>query len=326
MKSSLDGAQVRLIVNGQAQISGKLKRSLKKATRDLGRQNVTVETMVTDSPLAAEELAAEACSKDYAAVVAVGGDGTLHQVINGVMQQRRGIRSEIVVGVIPAGTANDFAAGLGIEKYDAYQTLMALNSESVRWLDLGKVESRYFINFASGGFGAEATRGSSALMKTLYGAEAYALNGVRRMLDSSACRGTFKSKDWQWEGRFLTFAIGNGSQAGGGCVMCSKAQLDDGELDLCIIPAHVEIRKLLYSWVNGPVSTVKNLLLMRNPLRYGVISYLLEYYKKVIVRKRVSALDIQLEHDLPLSLDGETSGALDKFRVRVLPHQIRFLA
>ncbi len=316
---------VRLIVNGRADLGGRLKRSLQRAVRDLEERNVTVETLVTELSQDTERFAEEACCEGYAAVIAVGGDGTLHQVVNGVMKQSRGDRSEVAVGVIPAGTANDFAGGLGLRSRDAYRILMALTTERVRWLDLGKVQSRYFINFVSGGFGADATRNPPSWLKSAYGAEAYIVNAARRILALSPQQASFQSSDWQWEGRFLTFAIGNGKQAGGGCVMCPRAQLDDGELDLCIIPAHVEIHNLLNSWVNGPLGIVRQLLSLRNPLRHGVLGYLLEYYKELVVRKRISSLDIDLKQPLSINLDGEPTEPREMFEIAALHQQIKFL-
>ncbi|MCK5679525.1 YegS/Rv2252/BmrU family lipid kinase [bacterium] len=326
MESILSGSRtVRLIVNGRAELGGQLKKSLQRAVRDLGERHVTVETLVTESSCDAERFAEEACIDGCAAVIAVGGDGTLYQVVNGVMKQSRGARSEVSVGVIPAGTANDFAGGLGLRSRDAYRILMALTTEQVRWLDLGKVQSRYFINFASGGFGAEATRNPPSWLKSAYGTEAYIVNGARRILALSPQQASFQSGDWCWEGRFLTFAIGNGRQAGGGCVMCPEAQLDDGELDLCIIPAHVEIQNLLNSWINGPFGIVRQLLSLQNPLRHGVVGYLLEYYKELVIRKRVSSLDICLEQPLSINLDGEPTEPRANFQITTLHQQIRYL-
>lgn len=325
MSLNFDGQIVRLVVNGRADLSGHLRRSLQRAVRDLGDRNVTVETFVTESPLDAERFAQEACTERHAAVIAVGGDGTLHQVVNGVMMQNRECRSGVAVGLVPAGTANDFAGGLGIRSRDAYRTLMGFGDERVRWLDLGKVQSRYFINVASGGFGAEATRKVAPWLKSAYGADAYLVNGARQILTSPQRQACFQSDGWQWEGRFLAFAIGNGRQAGGGCVLCPEAQLDDGKLDLCIIPAHVEIDKLLTSWVNGPIGVVEKLFSLQNPLRHGVIGYILEYYKELVVRKRVSSLDIHFEQAMPLNLDGEPSEPSEEFCVRAMQQKLKFL-
>ena len=255
---------------------------------------------------------------------AVGGDGTLHQVINGVMKQGRERCSELAVGVIPAGTANDIASCLDINCSDAYKALMAFDGECARWLDLGKVRSRYFINFVTGGFGAEASSKLPLWLKSTYGAEAYFVNGARHILRATPRQGCFQSGDWRWEGRFFAFAIGN-SWRSGGCVLCPDAQLDDGELDLCIIPAQVEIHKLLSSWVNGPINAVGKLLSLQNPLQHGVIGYLLEHYKEMVIRKRVSSLDIQLEQAIPLNLDGEPIEAHECFCVTTLHRKLKFL-
>ncbi|NOQ41869.1 MAG: YegS/Rv2252/BmrU family lipid kinase [Desulfuromusa sp.] len=316
---------VRLIINGRASLSSPLRRSLQRAARDLEQRNVTVETCVTKSPVDAEHFARDACSECCAAVIAVGGDGTLNQVINGVMAQNQKNRSEVAVGVIPAGTANDFAACIGVRSRDAYRLLMSCNGEQARWLDLGKVQSRYFINIASGGFGAEATRNLSPWLKSTYGAEAYFLNGVRQLLTATQPQAHFQSGDWQWEGRALAFAIGNGRQTGGGCVLCPDALLDDGELDLCIIPAHIDLHKLLTSWLNGPMSVVGKLLSLQNPLRHGVIGYILEYYKELVVRKRVSSLDICLDEAIALNLDGEATEPRKVFSFTAQQQKIKFL-
>lgn len=315
---------VRLIINGRANLGGRLKRLLRQAVRDLGQRNVTVETLVTESSRDAERFAKEACAGGRYAIFAVGGDGTLHQVINGVMEGLKG-DSEVAVGVIPAGTANDFAGGLGIRSRNVCRTLLELGDDKVRWFDLGKVQSRYFINFASGGFGAKATRNLPSWLKSAYGSEAYFLNGVRQILTSPVQQASFQTDDWRWEGRFLTFAIGNGRQAGGGCRLCPKAQLDDGKLDLCIIPAHVELLNLLNSWVNGPISVVRQLLSSKNPLQHGVVGYILEYYKELVIRKQVSTLDIHLDQPLSLNLDGEPTGPRKEFQITVIPQKLKFL-
>ncbi len=325
MSQILEERTVRLILNHRANLSSSLRRSLRRAARDLEDRNITVESFVTESPLDAEQLAREACTEGHAAVIAVGGDGTLHQVINGVMMQDRECRSEVTVGLIPAGTANDFASCLGLRSCDAYRILMALTEERVKWLDLGKLQSRYFINVATGGFGADATRNLSPSLKSLYGAKTYFLNGAFKLLTTLPHQVRFQSGDWHWEGRALAFAVGNGKQAGGGCMLCPEAQLDDGELDLCIIPFHVEIHKLLTSWVNGPTAAIAKLLTLQNPLRHGVLGYLLEYYKELVVRKKVTSLDIQFEQAPPLNLDGEPTEFDKELNVAVLPQKLKFL-
>ena len=324
MSSHPDQPIVRLIINGRAKLSARLRKSLQRAVRDLGSRDVIVETLITEAPLDAERFAQEACTEQHAAVFAVGGDGTLHQVINGVMKQGQQRCSKVAVGVIPTGTANDLAGCLNVTSDDAYKMLMAFDGDCARWLDLGRVKSRYFINFVTGGFGAEASSKLPLWLKSVYGTEAYFANGARQILQATPRQGCFQSSDWRWEGRFFAFAIGNSWQAGG-CVLCPDAQLDDGELDLCIIPAHVELHKLLTSWVNGPIKAVSKLLLFQNPLQHGVIGYLLEYYKELVIRKRVSSLDIQLEQVIPLNLDGEPIEAHEDFCVTTLHRKLKIL-
>src|SRR5262245_32230924 len=87
-----------------------------------------------------------------------------------------------------------------------------------------------------GGFGSRVTVETDPDLKRRLGGLAYVLTGISRFAELSANRGSFRAEDFSWEGPFVALAIGNGRQAGGGVPLCPDAVLDDGLLDLMILP------------------------------------------------------------------------------------------
>jgi YegS/Rv2252/BmrU family lipid kinase len=103
-------------------------------------------------------------------------------------------------------------------------------------IDVGLLDGRPFVNLVSGGFGSQITAETDTQLKSRIGALAYVLTGLSRVKELSSCSGRFRAPDFEWEGAFMAFAIGNGRQAGGGIALCPDALLDDGLLDLMILP------------------------------------------------------------------------------------------
>jgi lipid kinase YegS len=166
-------------------------------------------------------------------ILAVGGDGTVNEVVNGVM----GTGWEGAVGVIPLGTANDLAASLGVPA-ELSGALAAVMAGTPRRVDVGRVNGRYFLNVSTGGFGAEAAEEAAAEAKRLLGPWAYVVTGVKKFVELKPSRARFTTPSGTlYDGELLLFAVGNGKQTGGGNRVTPRAELDDGELDILIVPA-----------------------------------------------------------------------------------------
>ena len=101
---------------------------------------------------------------------------------------------------------------------------------------MGLLNDRPFINLVSGGFGSRVTVETDPELKRRLGGLAYVLTGISRFSELSANRGRFRAEGFSWEGPFVAVAIGNGRQAGGGVPLCPDALIDDGMLDLMILP------------------------------------------------------------------------------------------
>ena len=250
----------------------------------------------------AEHFAAEATGTGTEVVVAVGGDGTLHEVVNGVLA---GESPSCAVGVVPLGTANDFATACGLPSADPLGALKRIAAGTPRRIDVGRIDGRYFINVASGGFGAEVTAQTPEERKHLLGRAAYLLTGLAHVKNIQPRPVCLVAPGLSWEGTMYALAVGNGRQAGGGFQVCPRARLDDGLLDVLVIPElpRLELFRLL------------NDLLLRQGLSLPS--------QEQIIYRQVSSLQVETEADLQFNLDGEPLRGRT-FRFGVLPASLPF--
>lgn len=166
-------------------------------------------------------------------VIAAGGDGTVNEVVNGIGRLRRRPR----LGILPMGTGNDFALGLGIPQDLAEATRVAVGGRPLA-IDVARVNERLFVNVSTGGFGAEATEHTPGEAKRMLGALAYVVAGARELVELHPVRARFRVDGRQfYDGEFLLFAIGNGRRTGGGSFLTPRAEFDDGLLDLLVVEA-----------------------------------------------------------------------------------------
>lgn len=200
---------------------------------ELRREGHLVTPRVTFEPGDGQRLARSAARARYDAVVAVGGDGTLNEVVNGLVHEEDWPR----LGVVPVGTANDFAVGLSLPT-DLREALRTVATGHPYRVDVARVNGRCFINVSTGGFGAVATESAPAETKRRLGPLAYVITGVREFVDLRPVPGTFEADgEIVYDGDFLLFAVGNARQTGGGSMLTPRAEFGDGKLDLLIVPA-----------------------------------------------------------------------------------------
>jgi lipid kinase YegS len=177
----------------------------------------------------ARRFAETAAKRGTDAVLAVGGDGTVNEVVNGLMG------TDVPLGILPVGTANDFARQTGIPE-DPQGALALIVERPPVTVDLGMVNGRAFLNVSSVGYGAETTAETGAVAKGMLGPLAYALTGVRKLAgELEPKRARFRSEGFDREIEFLHFAVGNGRATGAGTVIAPLARMDDGLLDVCVV-------------------------------------------------------------------------------------------
>ena len=222
-------------------------------------------------------LVQEALAAGYPTLIAGGGDGTLREVAEALALAG----GQASLALLPLGTANDFCRAAGIPLLPA-EALALLECEP-RPIDLGEVDGQLFLNMATGGFGSRVTANTSEELKKLLGGAAYFLTGLSRFAEVHSAFGRFGGPGFTWEGDFLALGIGNGRQAGGGHVLCPQAQVDDGLLDVCIVPASQDVVGTLGTLLSG-----------------GILGL-----EAVSVSARLPWLEVEAPEGLDINLDGE---------------------
>jgi lipid kinase YegS len=218
--------RVRLILNGKAAGND----ALRAAITQQGAVGHTIEVTVTSEKGDARRFAAEAGEVDL--LIAAGGDGTLNEVVHGLMDLSRAARPAL--GVVPLGTANDFATGCGIP-HDPEQALALCMEGNKVPIDVGKANEHWFLNAASSGFGAEVTATTPPELKRLLGPAAYAVMGAILATNLHHYQGRLTLPDREITGRGPVAIIGNGRQTGGGVQVAPRARIDDGLLDILAV-------------------------------------------------------------------------------------------
>jgi diacylglycerol kinase (ATP) len=189
-----------------------------------------VEPHVTLEAGDAAAMAAAAARAGVDAVIAMGGDGTVNEVVNGLDG------FETPLGIVPLGTANDFAAQAGIPA-DADHAMDVILHHNPVCIDTASMNGRRFLNVSTGGVGAEATAETPADAKETLGPMAYAITGVRKFADLEPYRASFRGDGFAFDGKFLMFAVGLTRASGGGTLVTPNASVTDGLLDICIVEA-----------------------------------------------------------------------------------------
>jgi len=274
------------------------------------RSVYTVDLFETRSRHDAFSLASKATDKLYDVIIAAGGDGTLHQVVNGMLAGRENVKHLPAIAVVPVGTGNDFARSIDIPS-NAAKLLALLKDFNTREIDVGEVHyttsegsgHRYFINVADLGMGPEVVKRVLDSGRSLGSAVTYFLSILRTFLTYSPMVVTAKADDWEWQGKLRTMAFGNGKYYGHGLCVAPDAILNDG---------------ILEAFICGNVSVLD---FVRNsiPLKQGKHINIPEvWYKKA------TFVTLTSESDCLIEADGELLGKLPA-TIRITSHKLRFL-
>lgn len=215
---------IALIVHGARAVRPDV-RHLIGWVRDKGH---LVEPLVTYEAGQAAAFAADAARRGVDVVAAAGGDGTVNEVVNGLDGH------DVPLGIIPLGTANDFARQVGIPP-DADHAMDVILQRTPLRLDTASLNGRRFLNVSTGGMGAEATAETPSEIKESLGSVAYAISGMRKLAGMQSYHARFIGDAFSYEGDFLMFAVGLTRSAGGGTLVTPLASAIDGLLDLCIV-------------------------------------------------------------------------------------------
>ncbi|TCO79365.1 diacylglycerol/lipid kinase family protein [Marinisporobacter balticus] len=225
--------KVKIIMNPS---SGKqiIQKNLEKIVGRLILDGVVkyVDVFKTEKRFDAFEEVKNIQENEYDCMIAVGGDGTVNEVINGVMVGE----NKIPVAILPAGTVNDFGNFLNLPT-DVQGFCNMIKKNQKKKVDVGKVGDRYFINVLAGGLLTDVGYKVSSDFKTILGKYAYYVEGMKeipkQMLKSINIE--IDSEEFKGKEDIFMFIITNTPSVGGFKKIAPMAKVDDGLLDVCII-------------------------------------------------------------------------------------------
>jgi YegS/Rv2252/BmrU family lipid kinase len=306
-----------VIVNPAA---GRGRGALAAATvqQMLGASGIRFALAETQGQGHAIELARSAAQRGIGAIVAVGGDGTAHEIVQGLVQaaQQRGDWEHGApigaLGMIPVGTGNDLAWPLGMPENDPEAACRVLAENHRRLIDLGQItdetgRTEYFHNHLGGGFEA-ATAIESRKIQRLRGLLLYIV-AVLRVIPkyTTAPKVTIQYNGASISGPMLLASAANGGRSGGGFKMAPEAQPDDGHLDLVL--------------ADSPNPAV-TLWLLPHFLRGTHVSQ-----RRFVRIHRTPDFTLEAPGGLPVHLDGEIFRAdARRIAVRLLPKRLQVIA
>lgn len=206
---------------------------LQLAIRAVRQCGFEVRVMPTQSPEQTRALVHTHACGGEATLIAGGGDGMLNVFAQAIDEHEL---CDCTFGILPLGTANDFAASAGIPLDDLVTALRVAIAGTPFEVDVAYLNDQPFMNVATLGRTAEFSSEAEPAMKERFGKWAYVFSALKRMGDSQSAQVRVQAEGLDWSGAALGVMVGNGRQAGGGFSLSAGALIDDGKLDGLIIP------------------------------------------------------------------------------------------
>jgi diacylglycerol kinase (ATP) len=280
-RNNIDAPRAALIVNTRSR-SG--EQTFFEALDRLEELGVSLgATYAIRDPVRLPETVREVLheSSEYRLLILGGGDGSVSSVVDFLAHHH------IVLGLLPLGTANDFARTLGIPA-DVEKACETIAGGKIVDVDLGLAGDNYYVNVASAGLGVGVTQALSPRLKRRIGALAYPTAAIRAFLghEPFSARLTFPDGDHEpveYE-RLLQVAVGNGRFYGGGMVVAPQSGIDDRSLDVYAIE------------------------MGRHRDLFGVARYLKSgdfIRSESVGHFRTERVRLETEPELPVNIDGE---------------------
>ena len=199
----------------------------------------STQFIITQRKKHAIELARQATEKGCDYMIAVGGDGTLSEVINGMLQSNIPADEYPTIGLLPLGSANDFARTAGISN-SIEELIELIQSNTSKKIDLGKIilqqtrETRYFINIAGIGLGAEVAQNLEQSSSVLGPRFNYFKHIIKGFLSYVKKEVSCTSSTWDWKGKLLQMTVANGRYFGNAICIAPNAKVTDGLFQVSI--------------------------------------------------------------------------------------------
>ncbi len=275
---------VKVILNPNADVGNGIKylEPIKQAMKPLGE----VDFVLTQGVDHASQLAEEAAREGWDLIVAAGGDGTLNEVVNGIMAAGN---EEVRLGIIPLGTGNDYAHVLGVGE-DVQSAVTTIIRGNTRRVDLALLEDdhdrrRYFINNMGAGFDANVVIRNAAITR-IHGFPKYmaaVFTALIRDYQPLHLHVRYDEEEVPDQKLFFLY-LGIGTRGGGGFLLTPDALQDDDLIDTCTVPMLARLRavSLISAAIEGTHVETPYVIMRKN--------------KQVVVHS---------EDAMPIQVDGE---------------------
>jgi len=292
--------------------SGKGRRDKEKIVTVLDHSEFLYTVYESEYPGHAFELSKELAVKGLTHFIVAGGDGTLNETVNGIFSAKNNLYTDIVIGMIPVGTGNDWIRTFGIP--DDYQLAMDIIQKNqtvvqdvglIEWQNQKTNQSRYFVNIAGFGFDAMvAFRANKLKDKGLSGLRVYLESFLWSYFNYKPCKTRIFINDKQLKVNLFSVSIGIGKFNGGGMMQVPDANPIKGHFHITVI---------------------------RNLGIWGILTNFRKLYNGSFVHDyRVSthigeSVNLSTEKLLSGEADGESIGSSSHFNLRIIPHQLRVI-
>jgi diacylglycerol kinase (ATP) len=272
---------------------------IERACQDIGLDH---ELVVTDGPNHGIDLAREAAQAGFSPIISAGGDGSVSEVMNGLLQAAGdGLAGPL--GIIPLGSADDLADMLDLEK-EIEMACRVIQEGHTRTIDVGCVNGRYFDNNSAVGLEPVVTI-TQATIKRIKGTPRYIVAALKAIAGHKPWNARLVWDDDEYEGQIVLASVGNTARTGGVFYMTPRAEPDDGHLDLVFAEGMGKLRlfRLLPTTFDG------------SHVEQSGINYV-----------RTTHLSIECDPPTPIQADGEVfERSATHIAYSVLPHRLQVI-
>lgn len=303
-------SQITVITNPYAN-RGDSKHHIDAGLRALASSGLDFAIKLTEYRGHATKLAEEAARAGAPVVVAAGGDGTVNEVINGILRAAEGQPgvAPTALGILPVGSGNDFAWGLGLDRglEDAIERLRRGQSRiiDVAYAEADADPSRYFVNILGGGFDSQVNIEAHKI-KRLRGFTIYIVAVLKTLViyyRTPRVKIRFDDKVLDFE--MLMTLVGNGTRLGGGFIATPNASHDDGLFDVCMVhkTSRFDMLRMIPKFMEGKHLT----------------------HPKVVMA-RTAKIEIESPDGFPSQADGEVVGNhVHHLTITLIPQRLRVI-
>lgn len=289
------------ILNPHAGI-GKPKKKWPVIQRILKEKKMGGKVVFTKSHNQAVTLAKKYSDDGYKNIIAIGGDGTLNEIINGIFQSSK--KDKVNIGLIPLGSGNDFANGIGLSS-DIEENIERIRIGQTVKYDVGNIEDLYFINSLGIGFDALVSANANKIKK-LKGLPKYLWAVIKTLKSLKPYSVDIKIRNYSISRNILLISIGNSNLTRGGFKLSPNAKPNDQLFDITIIDS---------------LSKYKVLTLLPKAISGKHLS------NKAVTTIQSDHIEITSDTPLPVYMDGEIPELENpkNITVKVIPSAINFL-